>query len=199
MPFDQSRGLYFAAIIPPEDISMEVHEFRLRIAEKYNSRAALKPPVHITLFPPLEMPVSLERPFMSLLDDVGSRHHSFELHLNGFGSFPPRVIYVKPEKELRMNVLSREIVDNFIHHISPMMELRGYKFRAHMTIAYRDLDPSIFPAAWNEFKDKEYKRSFFVGDVSLLKHDRTQWNIIHRSKLLPSKNEDTEDTLDLFT
>jgi 2'-5' RNA ligase len=194
-----SKSLYFVAIIPPAEINTEIHAFKERIAEKYNSKSALKTAVHITLFPPLELPEDVEKNFISILDQIASRHHSFDIHLNGFGSFPPRVIFVKPEKELRMNILSREIVDNFIHHISPAMELRTFKFKAHMTIGYRDLDPSVFPAAWGEFKNKKYERSFPATEICLLKHDTKKWNILHCAKLARTKTTEIEKSLDLFS
>jgi 2'-5' RNA ligase len=192
------HSLYFVAIIPPEDIHAEVQAFQERIADKYQSKAALKNPPHITLFPPVELQEASEKQFIALLNEVAIHHHPFEVSLNGFAAFPPRVIYVKPEKELRMNILSREIVDNFIHHIAPVMELRTFKFKAHITIAYRDLDPSIFPAAWGEFKNKKYERAFTVHEICLMRHDGKKWNVIHRSKLAQPKNTD-ERSLDLFT
>lgn len=192
------RHLYFAGIIPPDDIFAEIHAFRERMAEKYNSRAAMRSPVHITLVPPLELPEDVEDRYIALLGDIASRHHPFEVRLNGFGAFPPRVIYVKPEKQLRLNTLAREIVDTFMRHIASAMELQGFRFNAHMTIAFRDLTADMFPAAWSEFKNKSYTRSFEATEVSLLKHDGKKWNVIHRSKLARAKDED-QNTLGLFT
>ena len=191
------HNLYFVAIIPPDDIFAEVHAFKERMADKYQSQGAMRQPVHITLFPPVEMHPDAEDRFEKLLDDIASRHHAFDVHLNGFAAFPPKVIYVKPEKELKMNVISREIVDTFIHHISPAMALRTFKFKAHMTIAYRDLLPEFFPGAWGEFKDKQYQRTFAATEISLLRQDGPRWNVIHRAKLLQEK-EATEQSLDLF-
>lgn len=192
------QSLYFVGIIPSEDIFGEVHAFKERIAEKYHSQGALRSPPHITLFPPVQMQESNENQFIELLDEVAGHHHTFDIELNGFGAFPPKVIFVKPEKELRMNVLSREIVDNYIHHISPVMELRTFKFKAHITIAYRDLTQEMFAAAWGEFKNKQYKRSFTATEVSLFKHDSKKWNVIHKAKLVRPKDQDAEQTLDLF-
>ena len=192
------QSLYFVGIIPPEDIFAEVHAFKERIAEKYHSQGALRSPPHITLFPPTQTQEAMEKQFTSLLDEIAGHHHTFEISLNGFGAFPPKVIFVKPEKELRMNVLSREIVDNYIHHISPVMELRTFKFKAHITIGYRDLTPEMFAAAWGELKNKQYKRSFTATEVALFKHDSKKWNIIHSAKLVNPIEKDAEQSLGLF-
>ncbi|MBS1587392.1 MAG: hypothetical protein JSS82_17800 [Bacteroidetes bacterium] len=42
---------YLLAIRPPAELTDEIHQIRIAFAEKYNCKAALKPPVHITLLP----------------------------------------------------------------------------------------------------------------------------------------------------
>lgn len=48
-----------------------------------------------------------------------------------------------------------------------------------MTIATRDLRPSIFNKAWPEFQARKFDESFEVKNMSLLKHNGTVWEILN--------------------
>ena len=56
----------------------------------------------------------------------------------------------------------------------------GYKNRGyhpHMTVAFRDLKPSAFRQAWEEFEGRELSHHFEVRSIVLLKHNGKDWEI----------------------
>jgi hypothetical protein len=70
-----SDVLYMFAIVPPVAVAGAVQQERLAFADKYGFVKGLKPPVHITLFPPFKIPVEdtaeFEQRMMVLNDWAG--------------------------------------------------------------------------------------------------------------------------------
>lgn len=170
-------SLYFIALLPPEKIRSSIKAFKLEIADKYNARHALKLPAHITLQPPIKLEITREKQLEQVLENFCVTQRSFELKLNGFGSFPPRVIFAQvrnkqPVIELH-DALQKALRENDF--------LKGNKtpdnFHPHVTIATRDLDPESFSAAWTHFEAREFKVSFAVESFFLLKHTGKSWEI----------------------
>ncbi|MEM7109310.1 MAG: 2'-5' RNA ligase family protein [Bacteroidota bacterium] len=171
-----AQQLYFIAIIPPDPIYTFALAQKEYFREKYNSEAALKSPPHITLHMPFRLKVKREESLIQQLRQLAKRHKIFELEVQGYGAFEPRVIYLtisKPEmltslqKELEklmrktMNIFNANYKDQFFH--------------PHLTVAFRDLKKTTFYEAWREYESKDYYAQFKVVSFALLKHDGKQW------------------------
>ena len=87
---------YFLAIMPPTEIEQRIYSLKQKVAEKFNSKAALRSPAHITLHMPFLWKEAKE---VRLVDKLvqATKLKNFNLLLDGFAAFPPRTIYVKNE------------------------------------------------------------------------------------------------------
>ena len=92
--------LYFIALVPDEPVFTEVMNLKTEIKERFGSKAALRSPPHITLHMPFQWQEEKEAMLISSLNSVGSQSKEFNIDLRGFGSFPPRVIYIHIENNV---------------------------------------------------------------------------------------------------
>lgn len=174
--------LYCIVIIPPEPIYSETREFQEHFAEKYKSKAALKPPPHLTLIPPAMLASEKEAVIFRYLENIASNYEPFEVSIDGFGSFGVGVIYAeliltdplrKLEKELSLSFYKKFHVERGPSH----------RFIAHITLAYKDLNPPMFAQAWEEFKDKLYRRKWTPDGITLLRNNpKGGWDQIYKAK-----------------
>src|SRR5690606_25442095 len=88
------KKLYFLALLPDDAIIKDVTKIKEYFAQQYHSKAALKSPPHITLFPPFYFPVSEEKDLIRISDQFCSTQTPFPVDLENFNAFPPRVIFV---------------------------------------------------------------------------------------------------------
>lgn len=173
------QTLYFIALIPPEPIFSEVESFKQNLFEKYQTKVALKSPAHITVYPPFKWDFSQEMLLKNTLQNFAKMHKAFEISLAGFGSFPPRVLFVQPQE----NSILKNIRSHLFQYLKEEMQLEEKRylnqpFNPHMTIANRDLSKEDFYEAWEELKDKAYEKSFQADKISLLKHNGHHWEIL---------------------
>ena len=74
------KNLFFIALIPPEPIKSEVMAFKKEMEEKFDSKAALRSPPHITLHMPFQWREDREG---LLKDKLGEfRFNGFPIDLN---------------------------------------------------------------------------------------------------------------------
>lgn len=172
-------NLYFIAIIPPEPIYSEAKEFQRYIADNFRSKEALKPPSHITLIPPFQQPASREEELIRFTENFASKQNSFELSAEGFGSFGLGVIYIAFEKNEHLKKMERELTLSFYKKFK-VERGPSHAFTPHITIAYKDLTPPMFPLAWEKFQHKIYRRKWMLHDVCLLRHSGKEWEIRKR-------------------
>lgn len=170
--------LYLIALMPPEEIRKEITAFKQFLADHWDARHAFNSPPHITLQPPFAWPDAQLPELLGLLAAFGQKQRSFYIELNGFGAFPPRVLFVKP-------VQNQDLERLFLHLIEAMETQLRYSderntkrpFHPHLTIAHRDLQEGDFPAAWAHFCEKEYQRVFRAEALVLLKHTAGKWEV----------------------
>jgi len=115
---------------------------------------------------------------------------SFQQELKDFGAFRNRqkpVVYIEPVMNVSLRALQKEIIQNFITVYSEEQVMRPeFEFHPHITIAYRDLRPSMFKQAWPEYQLKKYAAIFEVESFHLLHHDGRMWNSVRNFYLQPS-------------
>ncbi|REC47102.1 2'-5' RNA ligase family protein [Chryseobacterium pennipullorum] len=171
------KKLYFIAIYPPQDIIKEIQAFKRDMAVSYDNSKALKNDAHITLFPPFSREAELEEDIFVAFHKINTQMLPFEIHLNGFGSFPnPKnpVIFVRPESNPGLSDLHHRVRQHF--------NFISYSFTPHVTVGYRNLSWDNYLRAWEKYKEKNYKTSFLVDKISLLRHDG-RWVPIAEKKL----------------
>lgn len=160
------KKMYFIAVYPPNEIIEEIKVFKRDLALSYGNSKALKNDAHITLFPPFSRELELENDILTAFQKIDTNIPSFEIELNGFGSFPnPKnpVLFVHPEDNVHLTELYNRVKQQF--------NFASYSFSPHMTVGYRDLSWENYLRAWETYQAKEYKTKFLVEKILLLRHD----------------------------
>ena len=184
----QKQNLYFIAILPPKSDGENIVLIQQEICERFDTRAALKVEPHITLKAPFLFQASEHQIIIDWFKKMEIEVSSFELILKDFAAFPnpdKPVIYIKPLASSHLMDLQKQIINEFRNAFpsTPLMSLE-LNFKAHLTIAYRDLKPTLFKTAWEEFKNRKYKTSFEVAEIWLMQHNGVKWNGIEKYILL---------------
>ena len=170
---------YFLAIIPPEPILSEVYKIKEYFRDQYNCKAPLRSPPHITLHMPFVWKEGKEAVLINKLVQASKLSKPFDLTLENFGAFAPRVIYIKVAKNEALMTM-QHYLQNFAKRELNLFNANRYNlpYHPHMTVAFRDLKKELFPAAWKEFEAKTFEATFMVNSFFLLKHDGKQWQVL---------------------
>jgi 2'-5' RNA ligase len=176
------KNLYFIALVPHEELMAKVKSLKEEMRDKYGAKHALKSPAHITLIAPFSRPDGYEGFFIDAMQRFADGRETFEVHLSGFNSFPPRVIYIdiadpEPVRRLYLDI-KKFLLDEMLLN---QEELKS-KFYPHLTLATRDLTRESYKRAWPIFEKSDFKNNFDVKSVFLLKHNGKFWDIYKEFK-----------------
>lgn len=169
-------SLYFIAILPPEDLSQRIKELKLELAEKYNTRHALKLPAHLTLQIPFRMSNTREDKLQQILKNFSEKQKPFEIKTAGFGRFSRKVLFIAITENPELVQLHRELQKYLDKNLQLKEKEKGSNFHPHFTLATRDLSYLDFEPAWKELKDRELKDTFTVKSLVLFKHNGKTWD-----------------------
>jgi 2'-5' RNA ligase len=182
---DRKReSLYFIAIVPPSPVLEEALALKEYFHEHYQSKASLNSPPHITLHMPFQWKDSKEELLIQSLNVFAKTQTSFEIALQNFNCFQPRVIYIDVAQNEPLSTLQYEL-HRFLKKELTIFNA-NYKdqpFHPHITLAFRDLRKQNFYTAWEEFKSKIYSASFTVDSISLLKYNGKVWEAVNKFDL----------------
>lgn len=169
---------YFIAIIPPEPVFSQALELKHYFSKKYNSKAALNSPPHITLHMPFEWKAEKEIILIEKLQEFAKDFRSFNVSIDNFSSFPPHVIFINVIANPELNLFQKELQRFCKTQLNLLnTNYRELPFHAHLTLAFRDLKKNVYPLAWEEFQSKELKAEFEVKNLALLKHNGKTWDV----------------------
>lgn len=179
------RHLYLLALLPPKDLSDEIHAIRVECAEKFGVQKALRPPVHITLYRPFHLEHSFEDNLIRMLDQETKGIPAFTQDLENFGTFKSQVVFIKALKSPELLRLREAIVSVIRqNHLDKHLDKsKDQPFHPHITIAYRDIPADLFPAIWGEYKNRQVNFSFTANHFTLLKHGNAKWSAVRNFKL----------------
>lgn len=174
LKFVQVPHRYYIAIIPPPHILSYVNEIREYIGEKYNTRAALNQPPHITLIPPFEIEGDkYDLLITELLTYVNSITSTLSIKVRDYGSFPSSTLFlnVEPNEDLNnlVNDLSKALED------ADLIKAPELEYHPHMTVAFKDLTEDNYLLAWEEYRDKRIYLEWESTSISLLKYEDKRW------------------------
>ncbi len=176
--------LYFVAIVPPSPIYEEAFEQKLYFKTKYNSKASLNSPPHITLHMPFKWKESEEDELASQLETFARGRSSIAIQLNGFSSFPPKVIFINVETSVELKNLQKDLERHFKKELNLFnAKYKDLPFHPHLTLAFRDLKKPNFQKAWEEFVGKNYQATFLADKIALLKHSGAVWEVFREFEL----------------
>lgn len=194
---DESRKQYFVAIIPPSPAYEEAQELKELFREKYQSKAALNSPPHVTLHMPFLWKVEKEKKLVSKLDEFSRGRDPIKVCLDNFSSFPPRVIFMSVTESDALNKLQKDLHGFFKRELDIFnANYRDRPYHPHLTLAFRDLKKQQYHQAWQEFSQREYKAEFMADKIALLKHDGKIWKVLREFPFLSSYSTTSNPDLD---
>jgi 2'-5' RNA ligase len=173
------QSQYFLAIVPPPPIYDEALKLKHYFKERYNSKASLNSPPHITLHMPFRWKEEKESELISRIEKFRPSIEPFRLELSNFGSFAPRVIFVDVARNDLLTTLQKELLRFCKKELNLFnADYKDQPFHPHVTLAFRDLKKNMYAEAWAEFQEKEFSASFTVDRFVLLKHNGREWQTL---------------------
>ena len=173
--------MYFIAVVLPEDLNKKVLPYKQMMFERWGCRVGLKSPAHITVIPPFWMEAEKEAQLLKDIDWLSSNLATFSVATNHFSAFKPRTIFIDVAPNEQLAAVKKE-ADRFFRqaeHYKIKIEYRP--FHPHITIATRDLHKKAFAEAWLLFAEKEFQETWQATGLSLLRHNKKTWDVIHTS------------------
>lgn len=175
---EKASALFFIALVPPPGIRLEIEGLKQHISEKYHTKGALRSPTHITLQMPFRLHLQKEPTFTEELQAFATSQKGFELVLDGFNAFPPRVIFIDVQAHIGLQKLQQALAKFMKLNFQVFgANYRDQAFKPHVTLAFRDLKKPAFFQAWETLKDQPLYYQFPVKALALLKHSGRCWDI----------------------
>lgn len=160
---------YLLIIEPDEQTKAKVfgfkHQFSL-MGCKYASNSV----PHITISNFLSDP-DREEQFLNRLNHFIRGFSSLKIVLNGFQTFTNKTIVINVEDtDYLIHIVSR-LKNRFFTYLIADPKLKPYfSLRPHITIA-RQMTPDQHRLLWSEWKDKQFKHSFKVQKLKLMRRE----------------------------
>jgi 2'-5' RNA ligase len=171
-------GLFFVALLPPQDIQDRATQIKQYFATQYQSRAALKSPPHVTLQAPFRWSNADVPVLEACLREYASDRPAISITLNGFAAFPPRVIYIDVVRSPQLLSLQADLMARLEKNLGIADRVSKTRpFAPHMTVGFKDLTKQNFRLAWQEFRSQQLYFEFTASCLTLLRHDGTRWQI----------------------
>lgn len=175
-------NMYFIALVAPDEINTPVLKWKSWFRENFGCAVALKSPAHITLIPPFRMPGELETELKNSISTFCYDCEKFELILLNFSAFKPRVIFVDVVKNEMLDSLYLALNNRISLENKIPVKKENRPFHPHVTLATRDLYKKAFYSGWEIFSEKKYKAKWTVDSISLLRHNKKNWDVIFTSR-----------------
>jgi 2'-5' RNA ligase len=172
-----STHRFFIALLPPQELQLEIHRLKQHFSTHYQTQAALRSPPHITLYPPFLWDQGSISDLHQSLATFARLKTPFLIELLGFGSFPPRVIYIHVEPTQAL----AEIQVHLKEHLNKTLAITdpsSRPFTPHITLAFRDLSRQHFKKAWADCQHRSFEATFMTKELTLLIHTGERW-ILH--------------------
>jgi len=171
---DSFSRLFFLAIIPPSPVYDQVHDLKLLFSREYQTSRALNSPPHITVIPPFQIPLQSLPTLEVFFNEKVSFFQSEQVSLNGFGCFRPHVIYINSQISQEFTAARSQLLHQF-YDIFPQPRQDTRLYHPHMTVAFKDLSPTMFSKAWPVVRVMGFSSSFTIEELVLLKYESGKW------------------------
>lgn len=171
---------YFLALVPQGQIQQEATALKEELKSLFNIKYALKSPAHVTLKMPFNYNELKEEKLILNVQNFLHPYSPFQLQLKGFDRFGKRVIYINVRQSAALNQLQEDLGKFCKLKLKLNNELSDRAFHPHMTLAFKDIKPNKFDTYWQHVKSKEFKATYPVEDLALLKRIEGRWEVIHR-------------------
>ena len=146
------------------------------MAHTYHSKAALRSPPHITLHMPFRWGAKKLERLQNALKSFCAKQSPFEIELEGFSSFSPKVIFIDVVPDQQLDHLQRGVKELMKTELNIFnANFQDRPFHPHVTVAFRDLRKSQFHQAWQYFKTQTFQERVRFDELSLLTHEHSKW------------------------
>lgn len=176
--------MYFIAILLPQELNTKVLIYKEWMRDKYNCKVALKSPAHITLIPPFWLDDQKEERLVEATKRIATDQPKFNIQTFGFDAFQPRTLFIAVSPNELLNDLKKNAETIFASYPDLKIKKESRPFHPHVTIATRDLPKSAFYEAWDYFEEMEFRKEWIVEGLSVLKHNKKNWDVLHTSQFL---------------
>lgn len=179
----EQTSLYMFAIMPSSELAEKIHNERINFAEEFGYVKGLKPPVHITLYEPFQIPSSETSTFETGIRSIqkwADTQQSFEIELKNFNYFDHGLHPVVYIDVVRNNEL-KALHSGFVKELKRYIEMKKQRdtYRPHITIGYRDIPVQAFKAIREVYSKKRFSAAFNCRSFYLWKHDGKNWQVKH--------------------
>jgi 2'-5' RNA ligase len=168
---------YFVALLPPEPVQAAATAIKTDFRDRYQSQGALRSPPHITLQPPFSWPSSDRAALLAALAAFVRQRSPLPVQLSGFGAFPPRVIFIRVEPSAELAALQADLSAFLAAELAIAPQFAGRPFVPHLTVAFRDLKPAAFAAAWPTYEQQPFAAAFTAARLTLLLRTERHWQV----------------------
>jgi 2'-5' RNA ligase len=185
------------AIMPPADLTAEIDKLRHEFSENFKCYKALKPPIHITLFPPFKADASIEKT-VTQLQRWGKIQHSFIVELKDFNYFENKkapVLYIDVIKSAELKALNTAFKKELNALLPLTREHNMDTFHPHITLGYRDVTPEMMPDIKRAYSQRKFRQEFTLDAICFWKHDTKNWQTIQEIKLTATTHDTTQQSL----
>ena len=172
------------ALMPPPELSKIIDNLRHEIAENFGCQKALKPPVHITLFPPFSATVD-EITALKKLTNWTAHQQPIHIPLNGFNTFdnsPHPVFYIHVERSNQFRDFQTHLstrIKAVLPQLNDPFSTASTPYHPHITLAYRDTTKEMITAIKHAYRIRPFSHAFTAEACYLWQHDGTQWQVAH--------------------
>ena len=181
--------MYFIAHVLPAELNDKIELYKQLMLERYGCKVGLKSPAHITLIPPFWLATAKEKDLVMDLDLISMLHFPFIIYTNNFASFSPRTIFIDVTGNKELNALKSSVESKFTKNKEYNLKVEDRPFKPHITIATRDLTKKSFGEAWAYFANKKFEKQWVANSISLLHHNKKNWDVIHTSQFSIDSNQ----------
>lgn len=175
-----SNNKYYVALLPDEELSQLVADYKNLAFEKFGCSAANKSPAHITLIPPHSYNDSQIDALKQLITVLAQKNSQFNLQTSGWNHFSTRTIYLGFETNQILLGIYNEVCRN-VTAIDATLKL-AEQFQPHITIANRDIQSNKFTDIWQLVSKLNYPTNSLFTKIVLFKYIENKWDIIYCSK-----------------
>lgn len=174
--------MYFIALVLPQHLNEKVLKYKQMMLDKYNCKVGLKSPAHITLIPPFWMQDEKEPQLISDIDSASQHLHVFSIATDNFSAFKPRTIFIAVSPTNELNEVKKTTDAVFKNNSFYNIKIDARPFHPHVTIATRDLFKKGFFEIWPWFEEKNFVEQWKCEGISVLRHNKKNWDVIHTSQ-----------------
>jgi 2'-5' RNA ligase len=174
--------MYFIALVLPHAINEKILKYKQMMLDRFNCKVGLKSPAHITLVPPFWMEEEKEQQLISDVSFLSKGFYPFRVSTNNFSAFKPRTIFIALAPNPQLNAIKKATDSLFKSNPFYTIKIDTRLFHPHITIATRDLYKKSFYEIWPWFAEKNFLEEWTADGISILRHNKKNWDVIHTSQ-----------------